>query len=114
MKKAIAVFLCIMLTTGMISGCAERKQEPETTQEDTAAEDTQDAQGESEEEQSESSDQEAQEENKQEESSTDTKEQENQEEGENCHSPGCRRNPDPEYLSGQETAGPVLHGQQKL
>lgn len=81
MKKAIAAFLCIMLTTGMISGCAEREQEPETTQEDTAAEDTQDAQGESEEEQSESSDQEAQEENKQEESSTDTKEQENQEEG---------------------------------
>ena len=45
MKKAIAAFLCIMLTTGMISGCAEREQEPETTQEDTAAEDTQDAQG---------------------------------------------------------------------
>ena len=26
MKKAIAVFLCIMLTTGMISGCAGREQ----------------------------------------------------------------------------------------
>ena len=40
MKKAIAAFLCIMLTTGMISGCAERKQEPDTTQESTSTEDT--------------------------------------------------------------------------
>ena len=40
MKKAIAAFLCIMLATGMISGCAERKQEPDTTQESTSTEDT--------------------------------------------------------------------------
>lgn len=40
MKKAIAAFLCIMLTTGMISGCAGREQEPDTTQESTSTEDT--------------------------------------------------------------------------
>lgn len=37
-------FLCIMLTMGMISGCAERKQESETVQEDTGAEESQETQ----------------------------------------------------------------------
>ena len=44
MKKAIAAFLCIMLTTGMISGCAGREQEPDTTQESTSTEDAEDTQ----------------------------------------------------------------------
>ena len=38
MKKAIAVFLCIMLTTGMISGCAGREQGADSSGENTAAE----------------------------------------------------------------------------
>ena len=37
MKKAIAVFLCIMLTTGMISGCAGREEETGSSEENTAA-----------------------------------------------------------------------------
>ena len=44
MKKAIAVFLCIMLTTGMISGCAEREPESEAAQENTGAEESQETQ----------------------------------------------------------------------
>ena len=44
MKKAIAAFLCIMLTTGMISGCAEREQESEAAQENTGAEESQETQ----------------------------------------------------------------------
>lgn len=38
MKKAIAVFLCIMLTTGMISGCAGREEGTDSSGENTAAE----------------------------------------------------------------------------
>ncbi len=38
MKKAIAVFLCIMLTTGMISGCAGREEGTGSSGENTAAE----------------------------------------------------------------------------
>ena len=37
MKKAIAAFLCIMLTTGMISGCAGREEETGSSEENTAA-----------------------------------------------------------------------------
>ena len=44
MKKAIAAFLCIMLTTGMISGCAEREPESEAAQENTGAEESQETQ----------------------------------------------------------------------
>ncbi|OUN30388.1 ABC transporter substrate-binding protein [Blautia sp. An81] len=44
MKKAIAAFLCIMLTTGMISGCAEREPESEAAQENTGAEESQEPQ----------------------------------------------------------------------
>ena len=44
MKKAIAAFLCIMLTTGMISGCAEREPEAEAAQENTGAEESQETQ----------------------------------------------------------------------
>ena len=36
MKKAIAVFLCIMLTTGMISGCAGREEETGSSEKNTA------------------------------------------------------------------------------
>ena len=44
MKKAIAAFLCIMLTTGMISGCAEREAESEAAQENSGAEESQETQ----------------------------------------------------------------------
>lgn len=44
MKKAIAAFLCIMLTTGMISGCAEREAESEAAQENTGEEESQETQ----------------------------------------------------------------------
>ena len=44
MKKAIAAFLCIMLTTGMIRGCAEREPESEAAQENTGAEESQETQ----------------------------------------------------------------------
>lgn len=44
MKKAIAAILCIMLTTGMISGCAEREPESEAAQENTGAEESQETQ----------------------------------------------------------------------
>ena len=44
MKKAIAAFLCIMLTTGIISGCAEREPESEAAQENTGAEESQETQ----------------------------------------------------------------------
>ena len=37
MKKAITLFLCIMLTTGMISGCAGREEETGSSEENTAA-----------------------------------------------------------------------------
>lgn len=36
MKKAIAAFLCIMLTTGMISGCAGREEETGSSEKNTA------------------------------------------------------------------------------
>lgn len=36
MKKAITLFLCIMLTTGMISGCAGREEETGSSEENTA------------------------------------------------------------------------------
>lgn len=44
MKKAIAVFLCIMLTTGMISGCAGRGQGKDSSGKNTAAEEGQEDQ----------------------------------------------------------------------
>ena len=44
MKKAIAAFLCIMLTTGMISGCAEREPESEAAPDNTGAEESQETQ----------------------------------------------------------------------
>lgn len=37
MKKAITLFLCIMLTTGMISGCAGSEEETGSSEENTAA-----------------------------------------------------------------------------
>lgn len=37
MKKAITLFLCIMLTTGMISGCAGREEETGSSEKNTAA-----------------------------------------------------------------------------
>ena len=37
MKKAITLFLCIMLTTGMISGCVGREEEMGSSEENTAA-----------------------------------------------------------------------------
>lgn len=36
MKKAITLFLCIMLTTGMISGCAGREEETGSSEKNTA------------------------------------------------------------------------------
>ena len=81
MKKAIAAFLCIMLTTGMISGCTGGNEGPESSQNDTAAEETekdQDSQEDSGKETEESGDQEAsQEENQGEEESEDNRTDEN-------------------------------------
>lgn len=77
MKKAIAAaFLCIMLTTGMISGCAEREPESEAAQENTGAEqsqETQDSQEKPEESQEETAEKE---ENAQDKESTGEEEQE--------------------------------------
>lgn len=79
MKKAIAAFLCIMLTTGMISGCAEREQEPDTTQESTSTEDNENAQNSQEDESGEQKDEEesdSQEENNAETENTETSDSE--------------------------------------